>query len=114
MKQQILHILLPLLVILYAGCQSRPKDVRQVDELPAIWPDYTAVTIPATIAPLNFAMTDDDVETIDVTVKGSKTGQMHANGSYADFDIDEWHQLLAIPTNTFGTSEGNMVRPSLV
>ena len=83
------------LVVLMAACQSRPKDVRQVDELPAIWPDYTAVTIPATIAPLNFAMADDDVETIDVTVKGSTTGQLHVNGSYADFDIDAWHQLLA-------------------
>lgn len=84
-----------MLVVLMTACQSRPKNVRQVDELPAIWPDYTAVTIPATIAPLNFAMADDDVETIDVTVKGSKGGEMHVNGSYADFDIDEWHELLA-------------------
>ena len=94
MKRQILHTLLPMLVVLMTACQSRPKNVRQVDELPAIWPDYTAVTIPATIAPLNFAMADD-VETIDVTVKGSKGGEMHVNGSYADFDIDEWHELLA-------------------
>ena len=39
-------------------------------------------------------MTDDAVETIDVEVKGSKGGAVHANGDYADFDIDEWHQLL--------------------
>lgn len=83
-----------MLVVLMTACQSLPKNVRQVDELPAIWPDYTAVTIPATIAPLNFAMADDDVETIDVTVKGSKGGEMHVNGSYADFDIDAWHELL--------------------
>ena len=83
-----------MLVVLMTACQSLPKNVRQVDELPAIWPDYTAVTIPATIAPLNFAMADDDVETIDVTVKGSKGGEMHVNGSCADFDIDAWHELL--------------------
>ena len=84
-----------MLVVLMAACQSRPKNVRLVDELPAIWPDYTEVTIPATIAPLNFAMADDAVETVDVTVKGSKGGEMHVNGSYADFDIDAWHELLA-------------------
>jgi hypothetical protein len=39
-------------------------------------------------------MVDDLVETIDVEVKGSKGGSLHANGSYADFDIDDWHQLL--------------------
>ena len=96
MKQQIRQILLPtLLVILFAGCHSRPTDVRQVNELPVIWPDYTEVTIPANIAPLDFAMADDAFETIDVTVKGSKSGCLHANGSYADFDVDEWHELLA-------------------
>ena len=101
MKQQILHLLLTTLIVVFAGCQSRPKDARQINEFPAIWPDYVGVTIPATIAPLNFAMTDDVFETIDVVVKGSKAGQLHVNGSYADFDIDEWHQLLA--SNKGGT-----------
>ena len=80
--------------MLVLGCQSRPMDVRQIDEKPAICPDYTEVTIPVGIAPLDFAMADDAVETIDVTVKGSKTGDLHTNGSYADFDVDEWHHLL--------------------
>ena len=83
-----------IIVMLVMGCHSHPTDVRLVDEKPAIWPDYTEVTIPVGIAPLDFAMADDDFETIDVMVKGSKTGSIHANGNYADFDIDEWHQLL--------------------
>mgnify|MGYP002853390695 CR=1 FL=1 len=85
--------LLFLLAVLTA-CTSRPTDVRQADALPAIWPDYTGVTIPVGIAPLDFAMADDQVSTIDVEVKGSKGGTLHANGDYADFDPDEWHQLL--------------------
>jgi dipeptidyl aminopeptidase/acylaminoacyl peptidase len=64
------------------------------DLLPEIYPDYTEVTIPTDIAPLNFAMTDDEVTTMDVTVKGVKGGELHTNGAFADFDIDEWHQLL--------------------
>jgi hypothetical protein len=80
--------------MLLLGCHSCPKDVKRIDKQPAIWPDYTEVTIPADIAPLNFSMADDDVESIDVEVKGSKAGNLHAYGDYADFDIDEWHQLL--------------------
>lgn len=95
MKYQLLHItLIFLLVIVLLGCQSTPKDVTSVNELPDIYPDYVGVTIPVGIAPLNFAMADDQVETIDVEVKGSKSGSMHANGDYADFPIDAWHQLL--------------------
>ena len=81
MKYQLLHItLIFLLVIVLLGCQSTPKDVTSVNELPDIYPDYVGVTIPVGIAPLNFAMADDQVETIDVEVKGSKSGSMHANG----------------------------------
>lgn len=95
MKQLSLHIaLLSLLVLMFVGCKSTPENVTQNDALPNIYPDYIDVTIPVGIAPLNFSMTDDEVETIDVEVKGSKGGAVHANGAYADFDIDEWHQLL--------------------
>ena len=87
--------------LLFIGCQSTPTDVTQKDALPDIYPDYLGVTIPAGIAPLNFSMADDLVETIDVEVKGSKGGSIHANGNYADFDLDEWHQLLE--TNKGGT-----------
>ena len=96
MKQQILHIAFPiLLVMVLLGCHSYPTNVKKGQQQPAIWPDYKEVTIPATIAPLNFAMADDDFQTVDVVVKGSKGGQLHVNGDYADFDVDEWHQLLA-------------------
>lgn len=75
------------------GCSSRPYDVKTVDELPVIYPDYIDVTIPVGIAPLNFSMADDAYTTIDVEIKGSKGGNLHANGSYANIDIDEWYLL---------------------
>ena len=83
-----------LLAIVLIGCHSRPENVAQVNQLPDIYPDYTDVTIPVGIAPLNFAMMDDDITTMDITIKGSKSGTLHTNGDYADFDINEWHQLL--------------------
>ena len=80
---------------LLAACSSKPTNVTQVNQTPAIYPDYVGVTIPTDIAPLNFAMVDDEVEAIDVEVTGSKGGSLHAQGEEADFDIDAWHELLA-------------------
>ena len=81
--------------LLAIGCSSNtPKDAVAVDDYPAIYPDYIGVTVPVDIAPLNFAMLSDSVTAIDVEVTGGKGGSMHANGEYADFDIDEWHRLL--------------------
>ena len=82
------------LLCMLTGCTSQPHHVRMSKELPSIYPDYVDVTIPVGIAPLNFSMADDEVTTVDVTIRGSKTGSMHVNGDYADLDIDEWHQLL--------------------
>lgn len=81
--------------LLAVACSPAPKDVVAVDELPQIYPDYVDVTIPVGIAPLNFSMADDSVTAIDVEVRGSLGGSLHARGDYADFDIDEWQQLLA-------------------
>ena len=86
--------LLLLTVILLSACSSSPKDVTMTNQLPDIYPDYVGVTVPVEIAPLNFSMLDDSYTTIDVEVKGSHRGQIHANGEFADFDMDEWHQLL--------------------
>ena len=77
------------------GCSSGPTDVKKVEALPEIYPDYVGVTIPAEMAPLNFNMADADVDLVDVTVKGSKGGELHARGEWADFDIDDWHALTA-------------------
>ncbi len=95
MRKSVLNtILLSLLMAMLMGCQSRPENVVQADSLPDIYPDYIDVTIPVGIAPLNFSMADDDVTAIDVSISGSKGGTLHANGSYADFDLDDWHQLV--------------------
>ena len=87
-------VIILLSMLLLAACNRLPENVQKVDELPAIYPDYVDVTIPEGIAPLNFAMADDDVTTMDVQVAGEHGGSLHANGDYADFDVDDWHTLL--------------------
>ncbi len=88
-------LLLLVVVSWLTGCSSRPVDATKSDQWPAIYPDYVGVTVPVDMAPLNFAMVDDSVTVIDVTVSGSKGTSLHSNGAETDFDIDGWHQLLA-------------------
>ena len=82
------------------SCMSRPgilvpTNPIQANQLPKIYPDYIGVTVPATIAPLNFNVEDIDAESVSVVVEGSKIGELQSEGDYANFDIDEWHHLLA-------------------
>ena len=80
--------------VMSVSCTEAVDNAAVTDRQPAIFPDYVGVTVPATIAPMNFSMADD-ADKMDVTVKGSKGGEMHVQGDYADFDIDEWHELLS-------------------
>ena len=82
-------------VLLLLACTSRPENPIVVEEMPNIYPDYIGVTIPAEIAPLNFDLSADDADLVDVSIRGSKGGEIHSQGEYADFEIDEWHSLTA-------------------
>ena len=88
------YMVVAVLFALFASCSSKPEDVSKVDQLPEIYPDYVWVTVPVGMAPLNFSMADDVFTALDVEVRGSKAGQIHENGTFADFDIDDWHRLL--------------------
>lgn len=52
------QLLFCIFLLLLEGCSSNqpPAVSGQIDELPTIYPDYIDVTIPQSIAPLNFAV----------------------------------------------------------
>ena len=79
--------------LLFPSCSGKPSHVTQVDATPCIFPDYAGTTIPVDIAPLNFNAVGSDAEAVYVKVKGSKGGEVETSGDYADFDVDDWHQL---------------------
>lgn len=87
------YIAFILYVVLIISCTSVPENTKKVNSLPKIYPDYSGVTIPVDIAPLNFNYADGNIECMDVVVKGSKSGEIHSNGDFAKFDIDDWHKL---------------------
>lgn len=91
MKKILLHIIVALVC---AACSQIPENAVQVDDLPDIFPDYKDVAIPQEIAPLNFYVNDSS-DLVYVEATGEMGGMVSASGSYADFDVDDWHQLVS-------------------
>ncbi|MFA6713390.1 MAG: hypothetical protein WCR82_05855, partial [Bacteroidales bacterium] len=48
------RLILFLLIIIISGCGHKPATSSFCDQLPEIFPDYTEITIPKNISPLNF------------------------------------------------------------
>lgn len=90
MKKYLYIILASALV----SCNETGKHMPK-DEIPTIYPDYVGVTIPTTIAPLNFSMADDDVERMNITLSNTRGDKYEVSSEYAEFNIDEWQNLLS-------------------
>lgn len=94
MKRLINHIVLFLSVLMMIySCRHQVENATKVQQLPAIYPDYIGVTIPVDIAPLDFNFVGGEIDCMDVLVRGSKGGELHIQGDWADFDVDDWKQL---------------------
>lgn len=96
MNMRKISYFLPVLSVLATGCGMQTvSDSQKCDALPDIYPDYTQVTIPTNIAPLNFSLNDSLVERIDVVIKGQKGGELHTQGSEStDISVSDWKALL--------------------
>lgn len=83
-------------IFLLSACSEKVQNAKQEATLPAIFPDYVGVTIPADIAPLNFCMDDRKALMVDAVITDSKGTQLHGQGKETTgFDIDKWHALVA-------------------
>ena len=94
MKKYIYYILSALL--LFTGCKEAVKSPTIINSFPVIFPDYVGVTVPASIAPLNFTIKTEKFDLIDVEVTGKIKGSIHVQDKeIIQFSENEWHQLLA-------------------
>ena len=75
---------------LLAACA--PTGVTETGELAPIYPDYTDITIPANIAPLNFLL-NDGASRVCVTIDGKTYS--NRRGGDARFSEKAWRSLLA-------------------
>ena len=77
-------------LILLTGCDNRVEVAVDCDA--PIYPDYSDVTIPVNIAPLNFLVRNDLAKDVRVYVEGELMADNSGNG--VTFDLDEWHRML--------------------
>ena len=72
------YIILYLLFLLLSlsSCNDKVSPIEIRKEKPALFPDYVGVTIPATIAPLNFKV-KEEYTAIDATIAGRNNETIH-------------------------------------
>lgn len=75
-----------------AACTPKPENVTHVKACAPIYPDYTDITIPYNIAPLNFLI--EEAEGLRAGVYGEKDSLVAYGKGEACFPIDEWKKLL--------------------
>ena len=99
MKTYMMYMLTFLLLSAQACKESViPTEVKET--APQLYPDYTEVTIPATIAPLNFTV-QEEFSKINVLVEGETSGNLQVQGKKAiEFPEKEWNNLLNKNTGT--------------
>ena len=91
-------LLLVTTLLLLPSCghhPSVPTTSREVNSLPAIFPDYCNVTVPCNIAPLNFMLPADQYEEC-VARLSTPDGrqQTYGNGVKVQIPEAEWHTML--------------------
>ncbi len=83
-----------LLLLLCVACNTKvPTEFGENNSIPQIFPDYTAITIPSNIAPLNFRITEDANKYIVRISNGEE--EYIKSGRTTDIPVKEWNKLLS-------------------
>ena len=109
MKNYFIGALLLAVVAVVGSCTpSVPTKSIKVDELPAITPDYTNITIPLNIAPLTFTINESGDEF--VTRLSSGTKEVLLAGKDVKPTVASWRELLAgadeVKVEVFASNKG--------
>ena len=73
---------------------SKPENVKLIHVLPPIYPDYTDVTIPVNVAPLNFLLRNEPDKMV-VTIKGGNDSILVDGKQKIEIPMKKWKTLLA-------------------
>jgi len=71
-----------------------PRDYRTADALPAITPDYSGVTVPCNIAPLNFRIGEDGDNYVTRFHTRADSVGFIVGGRSLDIPAGKWHDLI--------------------
>ena len=89
-----LLIVFALIIVTLTACTPTPENATKRNMLPPIYPDYTDITIPCNIAPLNFLLRDA-VEAVEAkAVCDGETLVVNAKGQEVCFGLKEWKNFM--------------------
>lgn len=117
MKKTSFHLqVLPfVLVILFTACKTDiPESAEKTNKLPAIYPDYTEITIPPNIAPLNFLIKETGEKFIvRFTPENGKPVIISNNSPSIKINAGDWKRMLSenlgkqLKVDVFVSENGN-------
>jgi hypothetical protein len=82
-------------VSIFTGCDSPVKDYTKAERLPVIFPDYTSVTIPPNIAPLNFIIREEGRKyQVEIYSDKGKKISIRQTSPEIRIPVKAWHKLL--------------------
>lgn len=97
-RTSILSILL-LAAILLQSCSNTakvPDNYTSIEQLPDIYPDYKEVTIPCNLAPVNFMLTNSDIQQAVARITAADGSIFtYGKGKKIIIDEDDWTKILA-------------------
>ncbi|MBQ0073555.1 MAG: PD40 domain-containing protein [Prevotella sp.] len=110
--QHYISVLLAVIAFISCGHPAVPDNAQQSNALPTIFPDYTEVTIPSNICPLNFMLRDgSDAVVARLTVDDKS--YTYGDDNKVIIDEDEWAELRnaakgnSITVEVFGQKDGH-------
>ena len=108
-------LLLTTAIYILVGCTAKvPGSYTEIDKTPEIHPNYSGVTIPYNIAPLNFAYTMEG-ETFITELQGEHQ-TLVTQGKEARWNIKEWKQFIEankgkkVKINTYAKADKGWVK----
>lgn len=95
LKAKIIFFVVCILILLNNCDTNLPDKFITTNRLPAIYPDYNAVTIPPNIAPLNFKIEDSGISyQVKIKSRKGKSIVLNAEMGVVSIPIKRWQKLL--------------------
>ena len=84
-----------LLILLIGSCKTEIKNFTEAARVPAIFPDYTGITIPPNIAPLNFKINEPGTDfEVRIYAENEKPIIVRTSSGSIQIDSGKWKSLL--------------------
>ena len=99
MRKHIQSILATLVLVTavsgLAGCSSWDDPKSSTDQQPPLFPDYSGVTVPSNIAPMNFMIEDAEKVQAIISVGGEEVLRISGKEGVVSVPIGKWNALMA-------------------